>query len=142
MGNPQIKAFCDNYSLRSTIKQPKCYKSPTDPTCIDLILTNTPQNFQSTCLLETGLSDFHLMTLTVMKKVFKKMKLSIFKLGILNYRSHKHFSNEAFRTSLSNKLSKEVFVTNDDRLQRFCCINILLVILFTFSIKFTYSLHK
>ena len=31
-----------------------------------------------------------------MKKVFKKMKLSIFKFGILNYRSHKHFSNEAF----------------------------------------------
>ena len=45
-------------------------QNPTYPTCIDLILTNRPQSFRSTCALEKGLSDFHLMTLTVMK-VFK-----------------------------------------------------------------------
>ena len=74
MGNPQMKSFCDNYSLPSLMKQATCYKSPTNPTSIDLILTNRPRRFQSTCVLETGLYDFHLMTLTVMKKVFKKLK--------------------------------------------------------------------
>ena len=54
----QIKVFCDNYSLKSLIRQPTCYKSPRNPTCIDTILTNAPQKFQSTCFLETGLSDF------------------------------------------------------------------------------------
>ena len=62
------KAFCDNCNLTNLIKQPTCYKNPNNPTCIDLILSNTPRCFQSTCVIETGLSDFHLMTLTVMKK--------------------------------------------------------------------------
>ena len=89
------------------------------PTCIDLILTNAPQKFQSTCVLETGLSDFYSMTVTVMRKIFKKLKPRT-----INYRSYKHFSNEAQRESLLYELSKEVFVNNDDGLQRFCDINI------------------
>ena len=67
-----INAFCDNYNLTSVIKQRTCYKNPNNPTCIDLILSNTPRSFQSTCVIETGLSDFHLMTLTVMKMSFRK----------------------------------------------------------------------
>ena len=42
MEKQQIKDFCDNYSLKSLIRQPTSYKSPSDPTCIDLILTNAP----------------------------------------------------------------------------------------------------
>ena len=67
-----INAFCDNYNLTSVIKQPTCYKNPNNPTCIDLILSNTLRSFQSTCVIEAGLSDFHLMTLTVMKMSFRK----------------------------------------------------------------------
>ena len=66
-------------------------------------------------MLETGLSYFHLLTVTVMRKIFKKLKPRT-----INYRSYKHFSNEAYR-----EFSKEVFVNNDDSLQRFCDINIL-----------------
>ena len=69
-----MKSFCENYNLKSLIKEPTSYKNPNKPTCIDLILTNVPRMFQSTCVLETGLSDFHLMTVTVMKKTFKKMR--------------------------------------------------------------------
>ena len=69
-----MKTFCENYSLQNLIKQPTCYKNPSRPTCIDLILTNVPRSFQSSCVMETGLSDFHLMTLTVMKKSFKKFQ--------------------------------------------------------------------
>ena len=106
-----MKSFCENYNLKSLIKQPTCYKNPNKPT----ILTNVPRMFQSTCVLETGLSDFHLMTVTIMRKTFKKMRPRV-----INYRSYRDFSNETFRVSLINNLSNEVFVNNDDGLQKFC----------------------
>ena len=70
-------------------------------------------------MLETGLAGFHLMPVTVMRKIFKKLKPRT-----INYRSYNHFSNEAYRESLLHKLSKEVFVNNGDGLQRFCDITI------------------
>ena len=57
--NVEMGEFRDNYSLRSLMKQQTCYKSPTNPTGVDLILTCRPQSFQCTCALETGLSEFH-----------------------------------------------------------------------------------
>ena len=96
MEEQQIKDFCDNYSLKSLIRQPTRYKSRNNPTYIDLILTKEPHKFQSTCVLETGLSDFHLMTVTVMRKIFKKLKPRT-----INYRSYKHVSNEAYRESIT-----------------------------------------
>ena len=97
-----MKTFCDSYSLTSLIKQPTCYKNPSHPKCIDLILTNVPRSFQTTCVIETGLSDFHLMTLTVMRKSFKKLKPRV-----INYRSYKHFSNEVSREGFLGKLSQQ-----------------------------------
>ena len=35
-----IKDFCDNYGLNGLKRQPTCYQSPSNLTCIDLILTN------------------------------------------------------------------------------------------------------
>ena len=84
-----------------------------------LILSKVPRSFQSTCAIETRLSDFHVMPLTVMKKIFKKLKN-----GIENYRCYKKFSNKVFRECLLKKLSKEEFINNDDGLQRFCNINL------------------
>ena len=101
-----MKIFCDSYSLTSLIKQPTCYKNPSHPKCIDLILTNVPRSFQTTCVIETGLSDFHLMTLTVMRKSFKKLKPRV-----INYRSYKHFSNEVFRKSLLENLNRRLLIT-------------------------------
>ena len=71
-----MKKFCDNYSLTSLIKQPTCYKNPSHLKSIDLILTNVPRSFQTTCVIKTGLSYFPLMTLSVMRKSFKKLKPS------------------------------------------------------------------
>ena len=41
-----MKTFCDSYSLTSLIKQPTCYKNPSHPKCIDLILTNVSRNVE------------------------------------------------------------------------------------------------
>ena len=118
INDPKMQTFCEMYNFnKSLIKQPTCYKNPEKPSCIDFILTNVPRIFQSTCVIETGLSDFHLMTVTVMRKTFKKVRPRI-----INYRSFKHFSNENFRISLEKKLSWEVYVNNNDRLERLCKI--------------------
>ena len=95
--------------------QPTFYKNPNKPTCIDLILTNVQCLFQSTCVSETGLSDFHLMMVTVLRKTFEKMRPRI-----INYRSYRDFSDETFIGSLINNLSNEVFLNNDDGLEKFC----------------------
>ena len=80
IGEQHMKAFFNNYNLTSFIKQPTCYKNPSNPTCLDLILSNTPRSFQSTCFIETEPSYFHLMTLTVMKKSFRKFRPPTYKL--------------------------------------------------------------
>ena len=85
-----IKSSCKIYDLKNLIEQPTSYKNPSNPLSIDLILTNVPRSFQSTCVMETRLPDIHLMTLIVMRKGSKK-----FQPRITNYRSYKHLSNEA-----------------------------------------------
>ena len=114
-----IKSFCENYGLKNLIRQPTCYKNSSNPACIDLILTNVPRSFQSTCVVETGLSDVHLMTLTVMRKRFKKYQPKT-----VNYRSYKNFSNEKYREKSINNSSKENLINNDDGFQRFCHISL------------------
>ena len=69
-----IKIFCSNFNLTSMIKKPTCYKNPDKPTCINLILTNCLGSFQNSCLIETGLSDFHKMIVTVMKTSYRKIE--------------------------------------------------------------------
>ena len=77
-----MKSFCENYNFTYLIKQPSCYKNPVSPTCIDLILSKVPASLQSTCVIETRLSDFHIMTLTVMKKIFKKSNPGLKIIGV------------------------------------------------------------
>ena len=84
-----------------------------------LTLTNVPRTFQSTCVIETGLSDFHLVTLTIMRKTFKEKRPRI-----INYRLFEHFSNEEFRKSSIDNLSNQIYVNNGDGFNRFCKISI------------------
>ena len=65
-----IKEFCDINNLKNLVKDPTCYKNMANPTCIDLILTNRKFIFYNTKTIETGLSDFHKMTVTVAENVF------------------------------------------------------------------------
>ena len=64
--------------------------------------TNIPRIFQNTCEAETGLPEFHLMTITVMKYIFKK-----FELNIIRYRLYKKFSNDPYRKIKSVTQNKE-----------------------------------
>ena len=57
-----MKLFYETYDLSSLNKVPTCHKNPTKTSCIDFILTNRPKDFQSSSAVETGLSDYHKMT--------------------------------------------------------------------------------
>ena len=91
--------FCSIYDLKSLIKVPTCFKSTENPSCIDLILTNRPHNFQNSAVLETGLSDFHLLPVTVLKTTFRKMPPKVIK-----YRNYKHYSHLNFQFDLKSSL--------------------------------------
>ena len=99
MEDSSIKIFCSNFNLTSMINKPTCYKNPDKPTCINLILTNCPGSFQNSCAIETGLSDFHKMIVTVMKTSYQKIESKV-----INYWDYKSFSNEGFRESLFENL--------------------------------------
>ena len=72
-----MKVFCDSYEFKNLIKDATFYKNPENPSYIDLILTNNPNSFQNSGVIETGLSDFHNMTVNVMKTTFEKLKPNI-----------------------------------------------------------------
>ena len=69
--------FLNIYHLKNIVKQKTCFKNPERPSCIDLILTDSSRSFQDTCTVETGLSDFHKLVVTVLKLYFPKQKPNI-----------------------------------------------------------------
>ena len=74
ISDSHMNSFCAIYHLKSLIKKPTCYKNPEKPTCTDLILTNSPRQFQAMPTLETGLSHFHKMTVAAFKSEFPHQK--------------------------------------------------------------------
>ena len=56
------------HNLKTLIKQKTCFKNPETPTCIDLILKNSPRSSQNSSVFETGLSDFNKLR-TMLSKV-------------------------------------------------------------------------
>ena len=109
-----MKSFGESYTLSSLIKEPTCHKNPQNPSCIDLILTNSPYSFQNSCAIETGLSDFHKMTVTVMKTTYEKLKPRI-----TNYSDYKKFCKDTFRQKVLEKLATENINTNCSGLEKF-----------------------
>ena len=99
VSNSFMESFCEIYNVRSLIKKPTCFKNSENPTCIDLILTNHKKSFQNSKLIETGLSDFHKLTVTVLKTFYKKLVPKVIK-----YRDFKNFSNQVFRDELYREL--------------------------------------
>ena len=90
-----MKEFRSLNELKNLINEPTCYKNSEKPTCIDLILTNQPILFQRSAILETGLSDFHLLTITEFRMSFQKCKPHI-----ITYRKYKNYDNDVFRSEI------------------------------------------
>ena len=93
---------------------PTFYINSYRPFCIDLILTNCPRSFQNSCVIETGLSDFHKMVVTVMETTYRKRDSRI-----VYYRDFKYFCNNSFKESLQKAISQNLGVGCDEIYESF-----------------------
>ena len=96
-----LRNFYDLHKLKNLVRVPTCFKNPDNPSCFDLFQTNCSRSFQDTQGIETGLSDFHKMNLTVLKISFTKQKH-----GTIFYKNYKKFDNLEFKEALNKELMK------------------------------------
>ena len=97
-----MRDFCHVYNCQNIIKDKTCFKNPHNPSCVDLFITNRPKSFQNSTVIETGLSDFHKMSLTVMKVFYKKQRPKI-----IRYGNFCNFDNELFINEVKNSIEQE-----------------------------------
>ena len=105
--------FCKVYNPESLSNTPTCFKNPKNPS---FLLTNSKGNFDEILVLESSLSDFHKLVVSVLKSYFKKGASKV-----IIYRDYKYFNNEKFSNKLENELSKIGSLTlNYDILKNVC----------------------
>ena len=76
---------------------------------LDVFLTNKPKSFQKTLVCETGLSDCHMLIATALRSTFLKLPPKT-----VNYRSYKHFDENAFLHELDQALiTGDIYLSND-----------------------------
>ena len=95
MENKFMIDFCELNDLSSLIDKPTCNKNFDKPTCIDLTLADKPSYFQHSNVFETGISDFHFLTVTELKMWFQKLKPQV-----ITYRNHKNFDHDKFKADI------------------------------------------
>ena len=105
IGKNSMKKFCRIKCSKSLIKVPTCFKNPGKPTCIDLILTNRPNFFNTAVILKQA---FRLPSFDSnwIQMWFQKLKPKI-----IAYRDYKNFDNAKFRY---------IIVTATSNIDNFC----------------------
>ena len=82
-------------NLFNLINEPTRFKSIDKLTCIDHIWVNQKNRFSNSITFETGLSDFHKMTMTILDAPVPKRSAKI-----ISYRDYKKFDRQQFRNDL------------------------------------------
>ena len=94
-----LKAFCDSFDLTNLIKVPTCFQSD-NPTSIDVILTNKNRSFMHTKSILNGLSDWHSIIFTMLRKQIKRLTPVE-----ISYRCYTNFNEQSFLSELDQGLS-------------------------------------
>ena len=94
-----MKVFCNQHKFKALNEEPTCFKNFNNPSCIDLFLTNSSKSFEKCFTLETGMSDFHKLIITILKVKPDKLQPKIIK-----YRDYKNFESNAFNNKLQISL--------------------------------------
>ena len=92
---PCFSDFMSQYDAKNIVKEPTCFKSITNPSAIDLIVTNNPRSFWNTKAFKNSLSDFHSLVTTVLNIKYIKPKPKE-----VTYRNYKNFNLENFQRDL------------------------------------------
>ncbi len=100
-------SFLAQNNSKNLVKENTCFKSVENPSCIDLFITNNPMGFQSTSVINVGCSDFHKMSVTIMKTTFRKSKPKE-----VTYRDYKYFDAEVFKNDLKIALQRNRLSNN------------------------------
>ena len=101
-------SFLYQHDLKNLVKEKTCFKNVSNPTYIDLSLTNQVFSFQNIINVATGLSDFHKLILTVLKTSFSKNKSKK-----ISYRDYKNFNSNIFYDKLHYVFSNLIIDTCD-----------------------------
>ena len=95
-----LESFLQAYNLTSLIKKATYFQS-SNPSCIDLILTNQKNMYKLSNTFETGLSDHHKL-----KRLLLNLEVSKEGREKKIYKSYRSFTIETFKKTLNNKLSR------------------------------------
>ena len=90
-------------NAKHIIKKRTCFKSLSNPSCIDLVITNSSSIFQNTKAISTGLSGFHTMVVSILKHTFHRSTLKE-----LVYRDYKNVDRVIFKRELEDKLNQQI----------------------------------
>lgn len=95
-----LESLTLDFNLKNLVKLPTCYKNPLSPSCIDHIWVSDNKRFLQTYVIETGLSDHHKLTLTVLNSTIPKKEPRL-----IQYRSLKNFKASVFKNDLNEALA-------------------------------------
>ena len=95
-----LSNFLSEINAKSIINNYTCYKSVENHSCIDLVITNSPLDFQNMVTITTGLSDFLKMLIIVLKRGFAKLVLKK-----IMHRDYKNFNRDEFKRELEGKIN-------------------------------------
>ena len=100
---PCLSRFLFEMNAKNIVKEPTCFKSLSNRSCIYLVITNSSPNFQSTKAISTGLSNFHKMVVSVLKHACHRSAPKE-----LAYRDYKNFDRVIFKRELEDKLNQQI----------------------------------
>ena len=96
--NKHLEELLNLFNLKIPVSSLTCFQS-TNPTCIDLILTNQEDLFSNSNKCEVGMSVHHHLASTMLnKKNFERQYQNFF------YRDYKNFEENKFAKDLKNEL--------------------------------------
>ena len=87
--------FTDVYNMYNLIREPTCYKSSTNNSLVDVLLTTQKNFYKTSGVVQNGYSDVHHMIYGVMKTVNLNKPAKT-----ITYRSYKTFDEEKFNQDL------------------------------------------
>ena len=95
----RLTDFMQEYDLSNLVKEPTCFKSVTNPSAIDHIWVTDRKKFVHTKCYETGLSDWHKLTTTMLNISIPKTEPRV-----IQYRDYRNFKNSTFKQELQAEL--------------------------------------